>query len=352
MSQELERVFDSKHTLADAELERLKPEDVDELRRVVLSDDTPVRRAVAVDALARVAPRRAVRALSRILTEAPAPVEVRAAAAMQLAWLSPRRAETEVLRGLEIDERLLFRIKASAALGRIGTSRSLPALEGLIRPGVPRVLVRQAELGLKLIGFREGSDRYLPQAPTPRNLLRPSRDSLSVVPEATSAEEIDAVLDHLRRDSFGIRLSRTDGARWRCLRCHFAFSINTKLKRSPIKALGHQPMIVGQIAQQAEVDSTWSTRYVLLGWPTDRGKFGFSAYRTDGTMAFFGEGTGSERELAFEMSAVREGAVAPMRMAGGVRGGRVVLDRIDAATRVVGARRPRASFAPAPDSLV
>ncbi len=341
MEKSLQDLFDSKHVLNNKQLSYIQDKDITLLNKMVSGEISSPDRTVAMDALSRLSPKKARIAISNIFLEPDTPSVIRATAATRLGRLGGTNVEEALLKGLEIKASPVVNIKVVAALGKIGTEHSVKALKRLVE--ISGLLQRQAKFSLYLINFRYHKSDYLPPIPTDANLLVPKREGGNCFKiEPASSDLMSQVIDYLKNDSYGLKLSEKSGFHIDCGSNKFAIVFDESILRAGlIPVIQTKPALVGLVAQRAPVDGSYSNRYIFMAWPIGQEKpIQIAAYRTDGFLVLSGTLDIHEERGTFELFSVKEGANVASRIRGQVERSQIDFQETTTGEKIIGSRSP------------
>ena len=339
MNNGIQQLFDAKHSLSREAIAELTDAQIHTLAEMVRGARPTPDVTVPMQVLTKAAPETARSAIRYLLERKNLPGPVRALGIIQMARLDGPEVEETIINNLELDGSLLVATKVAAALGRIGTERSLAPLKRLSK--TEGAVGRQARLAMMLVGARMRSDEYMPQPPGRERLFRPDRDARQFRMHPAAKTTTARAIADIEGDTFGVHPS--DQAT--TIECGRALSIllfdRELVDADTVAALAEVPRVAGLIAYRAPVDGSYSTRYVLASWPDRRRKrVHLTGYRTDGIQYLYGTleemtGTGGR----FSLSGVRDGVSLALQVEGHIENREFFFDELLCAEHVTGKKR-------------
>lgn len=336
----LQKLFDQKHMLPVKQLKKLDDKHKKILSKMIKGTAVAPDRTVAMNALTKIAPAAARSAIGDMLLDKDTPAYLRAVAATQLGRLGGEATEQKLIDSLKIDKTLVFQIKVAAALGKSGTANSFQALQKMTKQHESEALRRQAALSQVIISFRNNQNKYKPHVPDSKQLLVPRKDLVkSFKIEPGNKSFLNKVLEDIAQDMYGIE-SSDHVMHALCGRNNYAVVLNKSILETDIKNTFNQPLLTGLIAQQAMVDQSWATRFLLFSWPESKTVINLAGYRTDGYQSYSGSVTIDAGVGQIELTAVRDAPNTPSIIKGYMKDNVIKFTELETEDRVIGKQRP------------
>ena len=178
-------------------------------------------------------------------------------------------------------------------------------------------VARQARFGQTLIAFRAGIAGFDPPIPNLLDLAAPIAEDAQAILVRADADVVDAITSlQDAGDTFGVALG-TDGAhRMRCLDFELALLLDQTVLASGLPALATtRPVLAGLVALHDETSDSWSTRWLVLVFPSGPA-INVALHRRDGKQVMFGVGVSDTVTLGFALRGVRDTGNAPLQFDG------------------------------------
>ena len=255
-------------------------------------------RARALNLLAWSRATEAGEALRRVLVHTSEDAALRSVAAIQLARLEGAASEKDLLPAAKRGGPPLLQIKVARALGMIGGPACIAELEKLAS-SENKCLARQAAFSRVLVAFRARQHGFEPKLPEYGQLEPAARRFFSLFAEPVSEEQIRSC-ESSRIDTYSTEPAWQDGLYVACGPRQFLVFLDARLLDCGIAASALQdPLLLGIVAQRPSLEAAFSTQWLLLSWPADRGRVQLAVYRPSGELVMQGFATGGGEKRAF-----------------------------------------------------
>jgi hypothetical protein len=305
-----------------SETESLQELKTPALLRTAAGEGTTTVRARALKLLAWSRAPEAADGLRRVLGQTSEDAALRGVAAVQLARLEGPAAAKDLLAAMKRGGPPLFQIKVARAIGMVGGAACMADLAKLAS-SQDQGVAGQAAFSRMLVAFRSGQRGFEPKLPEHGQHEPVAKQFFSLLVESVSEDQIRLAMAS-RIDTYGTEPAWQDGLYVACGRTqHLVFSDARLLDRGIAASALQDPLVFGLVAQRASVDAAFSTRWLLLSWPMDRGRVRVAVYRPSGELAMQGSATIAGEEGRFTLRSrelnepiVLRGALVGRRCAG------------------------------------
>lgn len=317
MADRIEQILMAEHGLAPGVASGLRADDLRQLRAAALDRRQPYR-GRAMEALVAAGDQRAAKLLQDVLLSADEDPDVRAAAAGHLGRLGTGTERALATALGDAPPQAQFRI--ADALARVGGRKALPALESLEREAEGQ-LREQAAFARTVIAHRHGLSGHEPPVPPAKRLLKVPRDrSVRITVAETPPDERARALASLGPKPYGLSVAPDLAPLLECAGEHLLPVLARKVQSPEVEAMRTRPMLAGLVALRAQVDGSYSVRWLVLSWPGD-GAIHVALHRPSGRQVLYGEATEEGGGLAFTLRSVKGRGQVPVEISGRVERG-------------------------------
>ncbi len=307
----LENVFIAEHGLRIQALANLDATEVQTLKQIALGEIPEGNKGNRVKALSAITRLGVVeeQTLGRIMANNQETTELRAAAAINLSFLTTKSAERELIVNLAVTDDVV-RHKTIKALGRIGGEAALVALD--------RLSDEETGFAKVLISYRLGSDRFtLPfVAGADRQSQTWDNTNAIAITQMNSAELADS-LELLEDSFFGIEISKELGYQMVCGKRTVLLLLNQQWASSDLLSdLFNHNLLAGLFVQQSQETGTYSVQSLLLISPLDSSMLNIMICRTDGELIYSSRGSFQGKRISFCLTDVERAGSLPLQVTG------------------------------------
>lgn len=306
------------HSYRDS-IEKLTPSDRKKIRRIASGEIAEVNRGDRVRAFRAVADlgsRRDAGILSAVVADRGEESTVRAAAAANLGFFSPKIAEAELIGRLSVKDHLV-RCRVIRSLGMIGGGEAYRALEKLGRVRT-EFIAKQLTFAKALIAYRHNLDAEPMRFVEGAARRRGAKDELlQLTVKPVRARTVGAAMKRFEGSRYGIELAETTGFEVAAGKAKWMLFINKDpAEKGIVKAIGRRKLIMGLLSHWMEEGESYDTQYVVLTRPAGGNDVEIMVVRSDGELFYSGRATVDKSILSFLVSDIKRAGTAPTKVRG------------------------------------
>lgn len=334
MSELLDRLLKQEHRLRRDDLRSFDPGELRELEDIVTGQQATPNRVRAMGVLTAVQGARAIPTLAAVLHDRQQDTAARTGAAAQLGYttVSASKPLAEALTG-EADQTVLG--STIGSLARVGDLSALTELDRIARSDDP--LAAQAKFAATLLTFRNRQSGHEPERDSYGDPVVPSGQGQGrLMAHGFRRDEAISALDDLRADNYGVALTRDLTVGLDCADQRLLVALDARIAGRRVDLAGHLtagPLVAGLIGWRSPVDSSYSTRWLVLTWPDDR-VLRVAVHRPSGPPFLIGQADIHDDTAEFDLTSVQGRGNQQVQLRGAVRAGRLELEGVSTAERI------------------
>jgi hypothetical protein len=316
---QIKKYLSSKHYLSSHISEKFTNEDLEMFRQIAIGVVEGISRGDRLKAfqiLSKLNSQQDCEILDRVIGKENEDISLRAAAAINMAYLKSNLAEFELIKHLRVKNDLI-RSKVIKSLGMIGGQDSYMALLGLENIQ-PDFIQKQLIFAKALIAYRLNlDDDPLPFISGIPDNPRSQDEFLKMNINIIGARKIEAALKRFMGSTYGIEISKTSGFEIIIGKAIWKLFINKQqASNGIINSISSRKMIIGLLCRWIKETSTYSPQYVILTKPTRNKEVQVMVIRSDGEMFYSGIMTIEGNAMSFVVSNIKRLGTAPTKVKG------------------------------------
>jgi len=315
----IKSLMSSKHYMSRRILEKLKKQDFEEIRGIATGEAAGISRGDRIKAfhiVARLGSQEDIEMLGKIIGRDGEDVDLRAAAAVNLAYSRPDIAEKELMKHLDVPDNLI-RSKVIKSLGMIGGPDAYEALLRLENVQADFVQ-KQLIFARALLAYRHNLDADpLPFLEGAEREQRSGDKLLKLTVKKVGSKKVGAARERFEGSAYGIELSKSAGFEVSVGRARWMMFINQHTaKEGIVKSINSRKMVMGLLSRWMRETDTYDAQYVVLTKPTEDSQVQIMVIRSDGEMFYSGKATVGGKTMTFMISDIDRPGTAPTRVKG------------------------------------
>jgi HEAT repeats len=243
--------------------------------------------AAALKELARRKSPVARKAVSDVLADRTAPLELRTTAARALGKGEVPGAESALIAALDAEQPALL-ARAAESLGRIGSEKALSALRRVKLEGAAG---RMIQFSRTLIAYRLGLDEERLEAPPETELLDIEQErAASITFERVEPEAFRAADRYLKDELPAIPLAERGSVRFSCRHEHLWIALTKEVEGAGgAKRVAEGSAVVAVVLKESTCPEGWYIYEYILSHPRGAKKAEIFGVRPTGDLSHFGE---------------------------------------------------------------
>lgn len=319
----------AKHYISRQTVNELKSNDIETFRQIAAGAVAGISRGDRLKALQVVSQLGSPQdcgILGQVIGKEKEDISLRAAAAVNMAYLKPELAENDLIRYLEVQDDLV-RSKVIKSLGMIGGTGAYKALSELENVQIDFVQ-KQLTFARALIAYRHNLDAdplpFIEGAERQRGL---QDELLQLTVKPIRTPKIVAAMKRFEGSTYGIELSESTGFEVIVGKAKWMLFINKRsAEEGIIKSINSRKMIMGLLSRWIRETDTYNVQYVVLTKPTEDNQVQIMVVRSDGELFYSGKATVKGNIMSFMISDIKRPGTAPTKVRGKLTLGGIELD--------------------------